>query len=335
MSRNEDQVLKIHFLNVGHGDCTIVEHPSGRITMIDINNSKSLSDGDIDALAAHQGLTASAFKSARMIEGRYRSWEDYYKSLLVDPADYFRSIAPGASVFRYIQTHPDMDHLSGLHRFFWEDRIPLSNFWDVDHRKELDEDSFVNSPYSYADWLVYRLLRHGFEPGPDGSPQRGTHKVICNLRGASAQYWADDGIEVLSPTAGLIAECEKSEQYNDCSYVIKISHAGRTVILPGDAEESAWLSILDGVDDIRCDILKASHHGRESGYHEGAVDAMSPEVVICSVGKKPSTDASDEYAGHGAAVLSTRYHGTITATIWDDGHIWIENPKDERIYTID
>ena len=30
--------MKIHFLNVGHGDCTIIEHDSGRITMIDINN---------------------------------------------------------------------------------------------------------------------------------------------------------------------------------------------------------------------------------------------------------------------------------------------------------
>jgi competence protein ComEC len=34
-------MLRIHFLNVGHGDCTIISHPSGRLTMIDINNSKT------------------------------------------------------------------------------------------------------------------------------------------------------------------------------------------------------------------------------------------------------------------------------------------------------
>jgi len=29
--------LVIHFLNVGHGDCTFIELPSGRLMMIDIN----------------------------------------------------------------------------------------------------------------------------------------------------------------------------------------------------------------------------------------------------------------------------------------------------------
>lgn len=24
-------MLRVHFLNVGHGDCTIIEHPSGRL----------------------------------------------------------------------------------------------------------------------------------------------------------------------------------------------------------------------------------------------------------------------------------------------------------------
>jgi competence protein ComEC len=118
---------------------------------------------------------------------------------------------------------------------------------------------------------------------------------------------------------------------------LKITHAERTIILPGDAEASAWKSILDqpGAAAIGCDVLKASHHGRESGYHEEATNAMSPSAVICSVGKKPDTDASDEYASHGAAVLSTRYHGTIKLKVWDDGDIWITNHKGERIHTID
>src|SRR3989442_14270062 len=33
-------MLRVHFLNVGHGDCTIIWHPSGRLTMVDINNSQ-------------------------------------------------------------------------------------------------------------------------------------------------------------------------------------------------------------------------------------------------------------------------------------------------------
>jgi hypothetical protein len=43
--------LEIHFLSVGHGDCTIIQFPSGRVMMIDINNSKTLPDDDVVALA--------------------------------------------------------------------------------------------------------------------------------------------------------------------------------------------------------------------------------------------------------------------------------------------
>jgi hypothetical protein len=43
--------VELHFLNVGHGDCTFIDLPSGRLMMIDINNSKSLPEGDVIALA--------------------------------------------------------------------------------------------------------------------------------------------------------------------------------------------------------------------------------------------------------------------------------------------
>ncbi|MGQ0846276.1 MAG: hypothetical protein ACT4QF_19305 [Sporichthyaceae bacterium] len=61
---------------------------------------------------------------------------------------------------------------------------------------------------------------------------------------------------------------------------------------------------------------------------------MDPDFVICSVGKKPSTDASDEYRSHGATVLSTRHHGTITVQIWADGEIWIEDHDGQRLHTV-
>jgi beta-lactamase superfamily II metal-dependent hydrolase len=228
-----------------------------------------------------------------------------------------------------------MDHMSGLHRIFWQDRVGLENLWDTTHSKTMDEDDFDHSRYSYTDWLVYQLLRLGCGPGNGAEAVEESHRVIHNLRGDTGPFWTPDGIEVLSPTADLIADCDESENFNNCSYVLKVTHAGRTVILPGDAETAAWESILykPGAKAISCDILKASHHGRESGYHEEAVDAMSPEVVICSVGKKPDTDASDEYKSHGAEVFSTRHCGTITVKIWDDGDVWIQNYKGERVFT--
>ncbi len=301
--------------------------------MVDINNSKSLPEKDVEALAEDSGLSVYSFRNLPLKEGR--SWEDYYKSLLVDPHTYYQEKFAGKEVFRYVQTHPDMDHMSGLHRFFWQERVPLSNFWDVAHSKECDESDFESSHYSYLDWLVYKILRSGHGPKEeDGEPNE--HKVLNLLRDDSGSFWEEDGIEILSPTDTLIQECDKSLKFNNCSYVLRLSYGGRKVILPGDAERPAWQSILDHctANGLQCDILKAAHHGRQSGFHQESVNAMAPTVVICSVGKKPSTDASSEYARVANYVLSTRYNGSMKVTIWHDGDIWVQNHKGERIATI-
>jgi competence protein ComEC len=326
--------LVLHFLNVGHGDCTFIELPSGRLMMIDINNSKSLPWDDRVALAAASRVDVLEFSRSAVLKGG-RSWEDYYKSLLVDPYDYYQANFADTTIFRYLQTHPDMDHMSGLCRFFIQGQVPLLNFWDVGHGKICNKEDFDSSPYDYADWLTYGFLRDG-ETFKDGNIVPGGHRVIKNVRGDQGQFWTDDVIRVLSPTDDLVGDCNSSGSYNNCSYVIKISYGGRSVILPGDAEEPAWKSMLDALseDALACDILKAAHHGRKSGYYQPAVEAMDPRIVICSVGKKPDTDASAEYARIADSVLSTRFCGTIKVTMWHDGEVWVVNHKGERQVTL-
>ena len=54
-------MLRIHFLNVGHGDCTIISHPSGRLTMIDINNSQYYDDESFQELLKEEWQKADAY----------------------------------------------------------------------------------------------------------------------------------------------------------------------------------------------------------------------------------------------------------------------------------
>ena len=85
-------------------------------------------------------------------------------------------------------------------------------------------------------------------------------------------------------------------------------------------------------DKLKCDVLKASHHGRDSGYHQEAVKAMSPTCTIVSVGKKPETDASNKYRQYSDVVWSTRWYGNMTLTIDNDGKMsWAaEKVRDEN-----
>src|SRR5205823_5969998 len=127
-----------------------------------------------------------------------------------------------------------------------------------------------------------------------------------------------------------------SEEFNDCSYVLKLTYGRRSVILPGDAEEPAWKSMLAdlGPSALACDILKAAHHGRDSGFYQPAVEAMNPEIVICSVGKNPETDASEDYGRIANKVLSTRFKGTIQVRIWADGEVWVDDHDGGRLISL-
>ena len=75
-------------------------------------------------------------------------------------------------------------------------------------------------------------------------------------------------------------------------------------------------------------MLKASHHGRDSGYHEEAVRHIAPEYTIVSVGKKPNTDASNKYRRHSQHVWSTRWKGNIVLTVNPDGRGSIDSEHD-------
>jgi beta-lactamase superfamily II metal-dependent hydrolase len=168
-----------------------------------------------------------------------------------------------------------------------------------------------------AEWDEYQRLRAG----------QGC-KVLHLTRGAKGIYYnqnaeavsGGNGLYVLSPTPELLQDYDKDGKRNELSYVIKYCCANRTVIFGGDAEQAAWQSIYDAYGNgLKCDVLKASHHGRDSGYHQEAVKAMSPTYTIVSVGKKPESDSSNKYHQYSDNVWSTRWFGTMTLEIANDG----------------
>ncbi len=321
------QHVTLHFLNVGHGDCTFIDPPSGHLTMIDVNNSKSLRVDDEVGLARSMGMSVDAFRRNALIKFGLRTPADHYRALLVDPYDYFHTHFRGRSVFRYIQTHPDMDHMSGLCQFFWWNKIPILNFWDAVTKKQQTRATFDESRYDWNDWLTYRQLRQG--SGPDDT----TLTVLRLKPGAAGDFYRQDGIKILGPSTPTLDAANRSERWNDASYILRLDYGGRKVILPGDAEENAWEAVLTEQDErvLACDILKAAHHGRQSGYYQPALAAMDPSLVICSVGNRPETDATDEYSSYGSEVLTTRRDGSITVTLWADGEVWVQNARGDRL----
>ncbi len=327
------EMLKVHFLNVGHGDCTIIRHPNGRLTMIDINNAKDLDPTTAQELGVSGGRIASSnFYNPSLIEDipplntqerrisligdtqKRRIARDSAIDAQADLARFDRGYNIPLSnpiefmaqqnynhIFRYIQTHPDLDHMRGLTALRGAG-YTITNFWDTTHSKQPD---FI-SQSDKENWEQYQFLRSGTDC-----------KVLKLYRGSQNNYYAQDGIEILAPTPELIKLANQKNNWNNLSYVIRLTYRGIRIIFGGDAEEDVWKSIINHYgDDLRCHVLKASHHGRDSGYYQEAVKLMSPKYTIVSVGKKPSTDASNKYRHYTSdSVWSTRWKGDITLQI--------------------
>ena len=198
-------MARIHFLNVKEGDCSIIEHISGHTTVIDVSNAKP-----VEAMV--EARMATMAKSERGISGNFQQ-----KKYPVNPISYMNDHGI-SSVFRYVQSHPDMDHMDGIEALF--DEFRPTNLWDTDNTKEMQASSWEGSPYRRSDWSFYKHLR---DTNPDHDPRRltlfsGARGHYYN-RGSDGTGWGD-GLYVLAPTKELVGAANEADDFNDCSYVI-------------------------------------------------------------------------------------------------------------------
>ena len=299
-------MLKIHFLNVGHGDCCIVEFiDDSRIAVIDINRTSEMDEQSLTELAESFSIPMGSLYG-RTVTAALESAG--YDIELQDPIAYLNGMNK-SSVFRFISTHPHMDHLSGLNAL--NNDFSISNVWIIKNNYSQDKSKLSDS--QKEDWKLYKSFRDTSETKLNGTT------IIRPEEGSKASFYAEDGITILAPNDELKEAGETNA--NEMSYVLLIQHKGKKIILGGDAEEATWKHLLKNYPDKleNVDILKAAHHGRDSGYYQPAVKHMFPTVTIVSVGKKPNTDASNKYKQYCDDVWSTRWKGNIVLTIDNQG----------------
>jgi len=254
-------MARLHFLTVGNGDCTIIQHNSGRITMIDICGGNRIATKEIsrllEALEKPRGNYAMCKKPTNPIE--------YLQTLGV------------STIFRFILSHPDMDHLDGFDNL--ASNFTINNFWDSGARKE--KPDFTGSSYKEEDWDRYEKFRDQQEPGVT---------VISPLAGSRFQYGnksdseidSGDGLYIASPNRAIVEEANDTEDYNDASYIISYYSAGGKIILPGDAHDKSWNYAIENYpEDIEnAAFLLAPHHGRKSGRDFTYLNTVNPKASL-------------------------------------------------------
>jgi competence protein ComEC len=121
-------------------------------------------------------------------------------------------------------------------------------------------------------------------------------------------------VEVLHPPARWVGAT-----VNDASLVLRLSHAGRSVLLAGDVERRGELAMLSA-GDLHATILKVPHHGSRTSSAVAWVHAVGAEVAAMSVGfdnryGHPHALVEARYRHHGACVLRTDRCGTIVVRL--------------------
>jgi len=264
--------VDFHFLNVGHGDCTIVYWPertvgektkNERIMMVDIYHDEDEEDFD--------------------------NVLNYYKENFKN-AD--GSIKP---IFRLVCSHPHQDHICGLKKLCDDNGIKILNFWDLDH--SFVPTDFNGHPTHEEDWNAYETL------GNESS----SATVLKYTRETKPQpFWDDDGdrITILSPSKALIKQSHYKDDgskkdivdIDEMSYALSIQVNSRSVILAGDGRSApTWNDIYENCKETlkKCHVLKAGHHGHECSFHEDALKLMAPVCIVFS-------NSEDDHKEHGA-----------------------------------
>jgi len=218
-----------------------------------------------------------------------------------------------------------MDHMAGLYRLWVEENVQIANFWDTSHCIEKDEVAMRTAlNRDVRDWRTYLHLRKSAT----------NPKVLRLANGARADFYQQDGIHIWAPFDHAEKDNPDADT-NALSYIICISIGQCNILLGGDATIKTWEALYEGNNGKlpKIHLLKASHHGRKSGYHVDSVKAMNPDLTVLSVGelkRKDDAEASYErFSNKGC--FSTVDHGTILARCWVDGDVWLYDQDIVRI----
>ncbi len=260
---------KVHFLNVGQGDFTLIQHNSGHNSIIDI--CKGNYEPPAKAQTIDEIISGALEEAVAKRQGNFGM-----SKKPTNPIAYLKSIGI-KELFRFILTHPDMDHLDGFDALLNE--CSVGNFWDSGVRRE-KPDFEEGTQYKEEDWDRYVTVRDGKEGVTVVKPRAGSKFKYANKTDDGKS--GADGLYILAPDKTLVAAANQDGDANDGSYVILFRSAGGRILIPGDAHDETWDYVIKHYrDDVAdCSVLFAPHHGRKSARKFDFLDVVKPKLTF-------------------------------------------------------
>lgn len=199
-----------------------------------------------------------------------------------------------------ICTHPDADHIGGMDVILYK--------FDCETIFMTDEKNDTNT---YRD-VIDTMRNKGYSKT---LPVVGD---IYTLGGAQ--------ITVLAPI-------NPSEDSNNNSISILITHGNNKFLFSGDAEEEEESDIVNNYISIDADVYKVGHHGSKTASSEEFLNAISPTYAVISCGEgnsygHPHSATLNILRSMGVKVFRTDEQGSIIATSDGVNITWNCSPSD-------
>jgi competence protein ComEC len=133
----------------------------------------------------------------------------------------------------------------------------------------------------------------------------------------------DTTLEVLWPPADLPPSLEA----NNASLVLRLTHAGRSILFTGDIQDDAMAPLLSHPEQLHADVLVAPHHGSSEPLTARFIEAIHPTTILSSndrslTFKQRRLDAL--LTSQSIPLLRTSRCGAVTITFGPGGEMLVE-----------
>ena len=249
---------------------------------------------------------------------------------------------------KLILTHPHADHIGNSRALINPNE---KDFAEYPYLKKISVAEVYDNgvPYTSGPYRYYmKALKE------TGIP----HKSL--KVGDTLDFGGGVKFKVLFPTAEYVEEKKKLQEekanedenedeatkevqinrryrMNNSSIVGKLTYKDFSMMFTGDCEKEIEAELLTKHNDLKCDVLKAGHHGRRSSSTREFVAAVNPSVVLINAGNNvqknnpkgsPHRRPLEIFMAQGVNsknIFCTQWNGSITIT--SDGKTFSVKPE--------
>lgn len=302
-STYSDGDLRVHFIDVGQGDCIFIELPDKKTMVIDGGKDNKTTETHI---------------------------VDYISDI----------IGKNAEIDYLMLTHTDSDHSGGIDAIFDNFEIkrvympftPSGVTGDPVLMKltELGVGTLFNNNY-YVETGVYkkfveRVITEGsevyfsFDSTNVNNESKYNNGKSCDI--IESTY----SIKFYSPSLDFyLKSMSSAANKNNVSPMIILNFNNKSILLTGDADDDAEIHFLASTPSNTRDIdfLKVAHHGGQQSTSLTFLQAVTPAYSIISVGSNsyghPTAAVLDRISSVKSNCLRTDVKGNIILTINSNG----------------